>query len=474
MPSAHYLKTLVALTINAVVLLNTGCSVGPKYHPPVVEIPHSWKNNTIFSAASYTDYWWEVFDDALLNALENDLLSKNYDLKIAFNRVQEAQASMRAAKAELYPHLYLKPSYSNEGVLYESYSNGVIVRAHEVLYLLPLTLSYEVDLWGKIRSRYQAAQGNWEGQIEAYNATMLILTSHLATVYYQIRTMDAQIDLLEATLANRHKALSINQARYKAKAIDYLDVTLAGVDLQQAEAQLREIVRLRAELENRLAVLTGTPSSEFSFGHTPLQGHPPEIPVGIPSEVLMRRPDIAEAERQVATEHALANAAYASLFPSLSLTAAAGWSSPHLRYFLKNYSRLWSFGGSASQMIFDGGQAAADLMLQVSRFRETSSEYQQKVLLCFQEVEDALSNLENYSKEFDAMAASVEWAKKTHRISMNRYKYGITSYLEVTISEQQMLESEVMQNNLQGLRFVNTVKLIQVIGGGWGSAYSYR
>ena len=163
------------------------------------------------SDACYTDYWWEVFNDPLLNSLEQEVLSKNYDLQIAFNRVQEARALMNAAKADLYPQLYLNPSYSNEGVLYESYSDGVIVRAHELLYLLPFSLSYEADLWGKIRSRYQAARENWEGQIEAYNSTMLILTADLAAVYYQLRTMDAQIDLLESTIKNREKSLKINQ-----------------------------------------------------------------------------------------------------------------------------------------------------------------------------------------------------------------------------------------------------------------------
>ena len=351
------------------------------------------------------------FDDPLLNSLEYEALSNNYDLKIAFDRVQEAKGLMNAAKADLYPQLYLNPSYNNEGVLYESYSDGVIVRAHEVLYLLPFSLSYEADLWGKIRSRYHAARENWEGQIEAYHSTMLILTADLATVYYQLRTMDAQIDLLVMTIKNREKALKINNSRYKVNLTDYSDVTRAGLEVSNALAELSEILRIRAELENRLAILMGTPASDFHFEHSPLQGIPPEIPVGIPSEVLMRRPDIAEAERQMATEHSLVNAAYASFFPSISLTAGAGSSSPHLRYFLKSRGRLWSFGANASQMIYDGGRLSADLAIQESRFQESGAEYQQKVLLCLEEVEDALFNLESYAKEFNHVTDSVEWAK---------------------------------------------------------------
>lgn len=450
-----------------ILLSNAGCNVGSKYYPPDMDAPQMWKNKTAISDACYTDYWWEVFNDPLLNSLEQEVLSKNYDLKIALSRVQEARALMKAAKAELYPQLYLNPSYSNEGVLYESYSDGVIVRAHELLYLLPFNLSYEADLWGKIRNRYQAARENWEGQIEAYNATMLILTADLATVYFQLRTMDAQIDLLETTIKNREKSLKINTSRYKSNIIDYSDVTRAGLEVSTALAEYREIIRIRAELENRLAVLTGNASSEFCFEHYPLQGFPPEIPVGIPSEVLLRRPDIAEAERLMATEHSLVNSAYASFFPSLSLTAGAGYSSPHLRYFLKSRSRLWAFGASASQMIFDGGRLSADLAIQESRFREASAGYQQQVLICLEEVEDALSNLESYAKEFDDVSEAVEWAKKTYRIANNRFNNGVTSYLDVVISEREQLINQIIQNNLQGLRFVSSIQLIKVIGGGW-------
>jgi len=460
-------RQLIVLTWIAVLLFTIGCSVGSKYSPPDTEVPQMWKNSTAISDICYKDYWWEVFNDPLLNSLEEEVLAKNYDLKIAFNKVQEARAVMKAAKAELYPQLYLNPFYNNEGVVYESYSDGVIVRAHEVLYLLPFNLSYEADLWGKIRSRYQAARENWEGQIEAYNATMLILTADLATVYFQLRTLDAHIDLLELTIKNREKSLQINKSRYKSKIIDYSDVTRANLEVSATLAQYREIVRLRAELENRLAILTGNPSSEFYFEHYPLQGSPPKIPVGIPSEVLLRRPDIAEAERLMAAEHSLVNVAYASFFPSLSLTGAAGFSSPHLRFFLTSYSRLWSFGARSSQMIFDAGRLSADLAIQEARFREASAAYQQQVLICLEEVEDALSNLESYAKEFDDVSDAVQWAKKTYRIANNRYINGVTSYLDVVISEQEELANQIVQNNLQGLRFVSTIQLIKVIGGGW-------
>lgn len=454
--------------VTLILLFFTSCTVGSKYQSPVPDAPLEWKNKTAtVSDACYTDYWWEVFDDPLLNSLEQEALAKNDDLKIAFNRVKEARFIMKAAKADLYPHFYLNPVYNNEGVLYESYSDGVIVRSHQLTYLLPLDLSYEVDLWGKIRSRYHAAKENWEGQIEAYRSVMLILTADLATIYFQLRTMDAQIDLLVATYQNLEKAYEISQSRYKAKLINYYDVTRAGLEVSNAVAQYQEIVRIRAELENRLAILTGNVASEFSFAHHPLQGLPPEIPIGIPSEVLQRRPDIVEAERLMATEHSLTNAAFAAFFPSLSLTGSEGSSSMHLRYFLRNKGRLWAFGAKASQMIFDGGQLAADVGIQEARFNEASDAYKQSVLVAFAEVEDALSNLDNYAKEYGDLSNSVEWAKTTHRIADNRYKSGLNSYLDVVISERDELASQITLNNMQGLRFVSTIQLIKVIGGGW-------
>jgi len=467
--------TNISFICFGLLLGGAGCQIGSKYVPPPLDAPPTWKNNRTNTACAdlcYTDYWWQVFNEPLLDSLEQEALSKNYDLQIAFERVQEARSSMLAAKADLYPQLYLKPLYNNQGVLYESYSDGVIVRAHEMLYLLPFTLSYEADLWGKIRSRYQAARENWEGEQEAYRSMLLILTADLATAYFQIRTLDAQIDLLKDTIDNRERSVKITRSRYKSKLIDFADVTHAELEVSTAQATLQEMIRLRSEIENRLAVLTGGQASEFCFAHNPLQGVPPEIPVGVPSEVLLRRPDIAEAERQMAAEHSLVNSAYASFFPSLSLTAVAGSSSPHLRYFLKHKGRWWGYGARSSQMIYDGGRLSADLSIQETRFREASAAYQQKVLLALQEVEDALSNLENYAQEYNELSGAVSWAQKSTRIANNRYKNGITSYLDVVISEDQQLANQILQNNLQGLRFAATIQLIKVIGGSWDNQSS--
>lgn len=449
-------------------LFLSGCTVGPTYVPPCVDTPSDWKApQGAQSECVYKDYWWEVFEDETLNTLEKEALTNNYNLQIAFSQVQKSQALMQGAEAKLFPKLTLDPAYNNEGTLYESYSTRTVVRAHEQLFALPLNLNYEVDLWGKIRSRYDAAKYHWEGENEAYYAVMLSLTADLATVYFQIRTLDKQIDILQSTLVSREKALKINRSRYNAEVNNYSDVTRAGAEASMTAARYQEALRHRAVLENKLAVLIGESPSEFQLPHNPLQGLPPPIPAGIPSDVLKRRPDIAEAEREVASTNASVRVAYASFFPSLSLTGALGYSSPHFRYFLKNFSRLWSYGATSDQVIFDGGALYADLAYQRARFDEADSAYQQQVLMAFEQVEDALSNISRYEKAFSDMNEGVEWSSKTYRIANSRYSKGMTFYLDVVNSEQIYLNDQLALNDLQGLRFAATVQLIKALGGGW-------
>ncbi len=449
-------------------IITNSCSLGPTYQPPVVETAADWKhtqNNT--NPFVYRDFWWEVFNDEQLEALEQQALENNYDLMIALNHVQEAKALMEDARADIYPHLNVNPLYSNMGTLYESYSTFTLNRAHEMLFVLPLNFSYELDLWGKIRSRYEAARYNWEGAIEAYNSLLLTLTTDVATVYYQLRVSDAQIDLLQATLQTRQSAFKINNSRYKANIINYSDVTRAGLEVSNTLSEIKVALRQRAKLENSLATLIGISASEFSFAHSPLEGVPPVIPAGIPSDVLLRRPDIAEAERRMAAENAMVRVTYASFLPSIGLTAGLGSSSPHLKYFLQNKGRLWSYGAHASQVIFDGGRLFAELAMQEARFNEASAAYQQQVLVAFQQVEDALISLEMYKKEYQDVADAVEWAKKTNRIANSRYKLGVTFYLDVVESEREKLIKEIVLNDLMGLRFATTIQLIKAIGGGW-------
>jgi len=434
----------------------------------------------------YLNHWWEVFEDAKLDELESSAKKNNHNLFVAYERIQEARALMGVAAASFYPQMTLNPLTTNtlglvkndrnsasvpsaDAALIAALTKNNVFRTHQLLYLLPVDLRYEVDLWGKIREQYRSARYDWLAQKKGYEAVMLTLTSNLATIYYQLRTADAQIELLLKVLHTRQKAYDINLARYEEGIAFYADAALAAEEMDLVLNQHREVCRQRALLENQIAVLIGIPPSVFSLESLPLGGPPPCIPAGIPSEALLRRPDIAEAEYAMQSQHALVKEAYSHFFPSLTLTAAGGFESPILKNFLKVISRYWTDGLQIGQLIFDGGRISSELQLQMARFHEASGSYQQQVLMAFEEVENSLANLESFRQQYQTAQGGVQWAEKTHQLYLDRYRLGVSNYLNVADTERDLLNDQVNLYTLQGLRYVATVELIKTLGGGWSS-----
>lgn len=425
----------------------------------------------------YLDNWWQVFDDIKLDELENLAVENNRNLYVAFERIQEARGLMGIAAADLYPQLTVDPQYTNTLELIKNFNADTfnipginiprIFRAHELLYLLPFNLSYEVDLWGKIRDQYASAKYNWLASKEDFDATMLSLTANLATAYYQLRVADTQSDLLLSTLQARQKALEITNARYEGRITFYADVTLAAENLDVVKGQYEEVRRQRGVLEDQIAVLLGVPASEFCLEHMPLTGLPPLIPEGIPSEALLRRPDVASAEYNVRSQHALVKQAYSLFFPSLSLTGALGYESPILKDFLTWFGRYLMIGAQIGQLIFDGFRTTSNLERQIAVFKEASGEYQQQVLTAFQEVEDALNNLNSYAKQYDAALEATIWGEKSYQLYFDRYQSGVTYYIDVITTEIDLLNFQLTLNAVEGYRFLSTIQLIQALGGGW-------
>ncbi len=487
-----------------VLFLASSCSLGPPYRFPFMDIPSKWKNKQACSGSGsgscfadaeqvYLDHWWDVFGDEKLSELEQLVIENNRDLFMAYQRIQEARDRMGIAAANFYPQITLNPLTTNTVELIKNYVNpnaanslssssmngGAPVppvpmtpspkpfRAHEMLYLFPLNMSYEVDLWGKIRDQYQAAKYTWLATKKDYEALMLSLTATLATFYYQLRVADAQMEFLEKILHTRQKALEINQARYEEGVSFYADVTLVAEELDTILNQYREVYRQRKEWEDAIAVLIAVPASDFCLESMPLVGQPPCIPAGVPSEVILRRPDIAEAEDQTRSQHALVKEAYTHFFPSLVLTAAAGFESPTLKDFLTWISRYWSDSVQIDQLVFDGWKSYYDLKLQIDRFLETGGNYQQQVLVAFQEVEDALENLDSYAREYEVALLITQWGEKTHRLYSDRYESGVGYYIDVANTERDLLNQQLNVNVLLGFRYVATVQLIKALGGGW-------
>jgi outer membrane protein, multidrug efflux system len=463
----------------ALVAFVSSCQVGPSYYPPVTPVPEQWKHSQQEVAnPQIVENWWEIFNDPTLNCLEMRAIENNYNLYAALERVFQARAQACVVKADLYPQFNLNPNYTNEIILEKLFGLSnfptipgqkikSIIREHQLTYALPLNLSWEVDLWGRLRSAYDSAVYNAQAQAEAFQAVLLMLTTDLAVNYFQLRTLDEQIDLYQKTIKNRQHALEINQSRYDGKIVFYEDVSRAELDLKNVQANYEEIVRQRELQEDIIAVLIGLPASEFTLEHSPIKTPPPSIPAGLPSEILMRRPDIAQSERRIASENALVRVAYASFFPSLILTGGLGFSSPDLKNFLKWKSRWWLIEASVNQTVYDAGRKCSNLELAWARFREADDDYQQQVLTAFQEVEDSLASLEQFAKEYQYLIKAVEAAKITYRISSDRYYEGVTFYLDVVDSERQELDNERTLISVLGQRYTATIQLIKALGGRW-------
>lgn len=461
------------------------CSVGPSYVPPCIDLPSEWKNSNEGCAECEADsianqadldYWWQVFEDAQLDELEELATENNRNLYVAFERINEARALMGIAASQFYPQINLSPQYTNTLELIKNYhapglssllSGESVFRAHELFYFMPVNLSYEVDLWGQIKDQYDAAKYNWAAQKKDYQAVMLTLTTNLGIAYYQLRALDAQIDLLLGVLKTRQKAHEINLARYEEEIVFYADVTLAAEEVESALLQYYEALRQREVLENQIAVLIGVPASEFCLEPMPLQDLPPCIPDGIPSDVLLRRPDLAEADYNTRSEHALVKNAYAQFFPSLTLTSTGGFESPIFKDFLKWISRYLFLGAQVDQLIFDGYKTPYNLELQIARFKEATGEYQQQVLVAFQEVENALKDLDSYAKQYDLALTTTQLAQKTYQLYLDRYALGVIYYIDVANTEMDLLNYQIAVNTLQGFRYVSTIQLIKALGGGW-------
>lgn len=470
-------RTACCLTI--LLALSSSCHVGPKYQPPCPETPIEWKaphkNPEVIPCV---DYWWEVFEDDLLDQLEREAICNNPNLYISLQRVLEARALAHIRKADLYPQLTLNPSYLDTGMLFKLFtppgvqlgpgiSNGLVFRVHQFNYVLPLNMSYELDLWGKIKGQYASALMNAQAQQEAYNTTLLGLTTDLASSYFLTRSLDAQINFYQESLKELGESYRIAKSRFDGGLGNYLDVATASLQFTNAEADLFDLVRQRALQEDKIAVLLGRPPAQFCLSSNPLKSPPPEIPAGIPATVLLQRPDIAQAERILASQQALIGVAYASILPSINLTGTLGFSSPTLKDFLHWISRLWAIGVNMSQPVYDGGRIDANIDLAWSQFREAGGAYQQQVLTAFQEVEDALNNLDLQEKQAESLSQSSMWAKKAAMLSLNRYKKGLTNYLEVTVNQKAYLDTERNFINLEGVRYLSTIQLIKAIGGTW-------
>jgi multidrug efflux system outer membrane protein len=455
-------------------LLAAGCTVGPDYERPAADAPSTWKENGPWKVAAPKDAlakgaWWELFGDPILNDLEAKAAAANPDLKAAVARVSQARAVARLTESDFYPTISLNPTAERERYSENrtTQSAGVTKGYTANTFRIPVDLSYEVDLWGRVRRSTEAAAAVAEAAVASYETVRLTMHADIAAAYFALRAIDSDRSVLRRTLEFRRESLRLAQARLRLGAGNDLDVSRAETELTTTEAEAIGLERRRAEIEHALAVLMGRAPSEVVIAEKPLDLQPPAIPSGLPSELLERRPDVAEAERHMAASNAEIGIATAAYYPSLNLTASAGFESRDLKSLFDWESWVWALGAGLAAPLYQGGRVDADVERAKARHEESVARYRGRLLTAFREVEDGLSGLRVLSEQAEAQARAVASSRRTADLSTARYNAGLVSYFEVVDAERTALQSERVATQIRGQRLVTSVFLIKALGGGW-------
>jgi NodT family efflux transporter outer membrane factor (OMF) lipoprotein len=463
----------VRLVLTAfVVLLCAGCMVGPDYFKPSVPMTAGYKEDQGWKLARPSDTiprgkWWEIFGDPQLNALEEQVSEANQNVKVAEAHFRQARALIGFARAGLFPTVSAGFSASS---LRDSTNRPFVTSANGAStgdFLLTGDISYEIDLWGRIRRSVTAAREEAQATAGDLESARLSIQAELAFDYLELHSADAQQRLLNDTVQAFKEALQLTINRFEGGAAPKSDVAQAQTQLETTQVQATDIAVQRAQLEHAIAVLIGKPPAEFSLQPAPLDLQPPDIPAGLPSELLERRPDIAAAERRVAEANEQIGIAKAAYFPTVTLNALLGFESSSIRNLGGWQSFLWAVGSSLAQTIFDGGRRRATSEAALANYDATVASYRQATLDAFQQVEDNLAALRILEQETQQQDRAVVSARESLQLFTNRYKGGVDNYLQVITAQTVALTNERNQVDIMRRRMDASVLLVKALGGGW-------
>lgn len=457
----------------------TACAVGPKYQRPPVQAPEAWKTQTPsgpWQPSAPKDSipkgaWWTIFHDDLLNTYEQQLLQANFSLQAAGDRLEQARAAARVVSAGLFPQVAVDP-----GLARERYSGNrpLLTTPTSALtqysFSIPLTMSYEVDLFGRVRRNLESANASLQATAADRQNVQLILTAELAADYFTLRELDAETAVVQESAGYQQKGLDLVNRRHSGGIASGLDVAQQESVLDATVAQISLLQQQRQQFEHAIAVLTGNPASTFSVPVAPLGAIPPPVPLGVPSDVLERRPDIATAERLVAAQNAQVGVATAAFYPHITLAGAVGALSTTIGNLATTPSLVWSLGADALQPIVNGGANSARLAEAKASYNESVANYRQSVLSAFQQVEDALSGLTTLSQAAAEQNAAVKASQRALTIANYRYEGGLTTYLDVITAQTTLLSNQRLATQLLGQQMVTSVALVKALGGGWDAA----
>jgi len=457
-------------------LLLGGCMVGPDYTKPSAPLTPAYKEADGWKVAEPSDHlprgqWWAIFGDPELGQLEEQVATANQNLKIAEARLREARALVRFNRAALFPTI----STSVGGASVRDSANRPFLSPNASTgssgdLLLSLDMSYEIDLWGRVRRTVAAARHEAQATAADLETAQLSLQAELAMDYFELRAADAQQQLLDETVKAFEAALQLTTNRFQGGAAPKSDVAQAQTQLDTTRAQATDIRVQRAQLEHAIATLIGNPPAAFRLSPRPLDTRPPDIPAGIPSQLLERRPDIAAAERRVAEANEQIGIAKAAYFPTATLNASVGFEGSSFGNVLNASSLLWSVGASLTQTIFDGGRRGATSDAARAAYDATVAGYRQTTLTAFQQVEDNLAALRILEQEAQQQRRAVESAQLSLQLFTNRYRGGVDNYLQVITAQTATLANQRTEIDILRRRMDASVLLVKGLGGGWDVA----
>ena len=461
-----------------------GCTVGPNYHTPTAPTAPAFKEDAVVvpppdpphggwkQAAPSDDKlrgkWWEIYGDPQLNKLEDTIVVSNQTLKAQYEQYRRALDTVREYRASYYPTVALAPTadrtkLSNNRPIRSPTSSGSTYND----LIVSGSVSWEPDLWGRIRRTVESARATVQATAADLANVDLSLHAELAMDYFEMRGLDSQQQLLERTVGDYDRYLQLTQVRFKGGVATESDVALAQTQLDQTKAQLIDVGVARAQYEHAIATLTGVPASSFSLDAAPLTLSLPDVPVGVPSEILERRPDVAAAERRADAANAQIGIAIAAFYPNITISGSGGLESYRPGTLFQGPSTIWALGGQASEILFDAGRRRALTDEAKASYESQVANYRQTVLQAFQDVEDQLSALRILDQEAGAQDLAVRDAERSVEISTKRYKGGVATYLEVITEQAAQLANQRTATDITTRQFSASVQLVKALGGSW-------
>ncbi|HIE4196398.1 MULTISPECIES: efflux transporter outer membrane subunit [Burkholderia] len=468
----------VALAAIVAAAVAAGCTVGPDYRRPPVDTPATWRLDPADqywqpaapARAPLDPVWWTAFGDAQLDALEADALRNNQNLKAVAARYDQAKATLASVASAQYPAVGLNASGQRFKISADRPQTNYATRSMSTVQneiQVGAAVSYELDLFGRVRRNVEAAQASSEQARDDFANARLVLSADLASSYFALRELDTEIDVVKRSIDLQQKALDYVSARHDLGAVSGLDLLQQRAQLDATRTQAQLLIQQRAQVETAIATLVGAPAPEFSLPPRVVPINAPTLPTGMPSDLLQRRPDVASAERAMAAANAQIGVARAAYFPRITLSPDLGWDATRFAGLFTVPALLWSVGGSLSQPLFEGGKLKAGVDFAQAGYVAAQASYRQTVLTAFQEVQNAVTGLSVLAQAAQQASAAVDDARKLVSLAQDRYAGGLTPFIDVLTAQQQLLTSERQAVQIQGQRAALVVFLAKALGGGW-------